>query len=109
MRRQAILPLLGLLFSTALFAACGPSGTDAPPAIDREVFIATYVDLRLAALDAPDFLVPPEEREEILRRHGVTQDDLLRFADVHGRDIEYMNDLWAEIEVRIEERRVSDA
>jgi hypothetical protein len=104
MRRQAI--WFALL---SLTTACGGGQTtpgDEP--IDREVFIETYVDLRVAAAQAGDFVVPTEEREEILARHGVTAESLLRFADVHGRDVEFMNEVWAEVERRLAERQPSE-
>jgi hypothetical protein len=100
MRRQAILALL------VVAAACG-NGTQGPTGtlIDREVFIDTYVDLRLAAIQSPDFAVTPERREEILRARGVDADALLRFADAHGRDPDYMSGLWSEVEERLTARR----
>jgi hypothetical protein len=103
MTRQAI-PLRALIALTVLAGACG-GGEDA---IDREVFIEAYVELRLAALESEDFEVATDQRAEILSRHGVDQDALLRFADVHGRDLDFMNEVWTEVERRIEERRPDD-
>jgi len=99
---------VALTVSVALAAACGE---EAPPGgfpIDREVFIETYVDLRAAALRAADFIVSPEVRDDILEEHGVDEEALLHFADVHGTDLEFMNEVWAEVERRLEERRPTD-
>jgi hypothetical protein len=110
MGRQAIAAAraVALVALTSLAAACGEPTPPGGEPIDREVFIETYVELRLAALAAEDFVVPPEEREEILARHGVDQEGLLRFAEVHGQDVDFMNEVWAEVERLIEERRPTE-
>ena len=88
----------------AVLAACGT--TDAPPVvegvIDRESFIQVYVDLRDAAVRSPGLTISDEARRDVLTRHGVEEDDLLAFVEAYGRDLDYMNELWAEIERRIE-------
>ncbi|HUF76259.1 MAG TPA: hypothetical protein VMM35_08260 [Longimicrobiales bacterium] len=96
-----------LLAAAMLAAACaGPPPGGEP--IDREVFIDAYVELRLTALEADDFVVTPEQREEILARHGVDEERLLHFADVHGPDTDFMNVVWAEVDRRLQERAPSD-
>ncbi len=70
--------------------------------MDREDFIATYVDLRVTALHTPDVTLSDEQRADILARHGVDEAGLLHFADVHGRDIAYMTDVWNAIDDRIQ-------
>lgn len=87
-----------------VLAACGRAdGSASGEVIDRDAFIATYVDLRMAALHAPDLHVSDEQRAEILARHGVDEESLLEFADVHGRDIAYMSEVWNEIDTRIQQ------
>lgn len=71
--------------------------------IDSETFIATYVDLRVAAVATPDFRIPPEARDEILARHGVSAEDLVAFAEAYGRDLELMNEVWTEVETRFQD------
>jgi len=73
-------------------------------AIARELFIDAYVDLRVEALQRPSGVLTAEESEPVLRRHGVTNQDLRNFIEVHARDMPYMSDLWSEIERRIRER-----
>lgn len=110
MRRPPTLrPLLAALLLWIPAAGCGQGGeapeTAAPGTVERELFVAAYVDLREAALlhggELPDSL-----RAAVLARHGVTGDDLLRFAEVHGDEVRYMDEVWSEIEARLEARRV---
>ena len=96
-RPSGRLAFLGLV---VLFG-CG-GGAPQGDTIDRELFITTYVDLRMAALDTDSSRVSDSERDEILQQHGVTADDLTTFADVHGADLEYMRDVWAEVELRLD-------
>jgi hypothetical protein len=91
LRRASIRRTLGGVALLLLCAACrGDSG-----AIDRQVFIDTYVDLRTAALANPGAQIRPAQRDSVLTKHGVTEEDLLQFAEVHGRDV------WGAVEARL--------
>lgn len=93
---------LGIVLLGPAAGCSGPSGVEgAIP--DRETFIAVYVDLRLAAMDNLAQEIQPTARDSILEAYRVTADDLVAFADSHGRDIPFMSDLWAEIEELITE------
>ena len=81
--------------------ACGGSDTGADT-LDRETFISTYVDLRAAALRKESREISDEQRDSILGEYGVTEEDLLSFAEMHGREVPYMQDLWDEVEVRLD-------
>ena len=70
--------------------------------IERQLFVETYVDLRVTALRSEDGLIDDEERREVLSRHGVTEEQLLEFARVHGEDPETMRSVWDEIEDRLD-------
>ena len=93
--------VFALSFATVI-AGCG-SGDDFEDTITREAFIEAYVDLRMSALDSEDQRVDSIARSEILGAHGVTADDLTHFADVHGPRLEFMRDVWADIEVRLDQ------
>jgi len=80
--------------------ACQAEGGDSL-LVDRGTFIDAYVELRVAALRNQGEL-PEGRREEILRDHGVTDDQLVAFAEGHGAELEFMRDVWNEIEARIE-------
>lgn len=91
----------------------GPTGCGGSPegdeteTVERSVFVAAYVDLRIAALrsgGAPD----EAQRQAILDEHGVTRDDLLEFAEVHGRDPAYMRNVWGEVEQKLDSARIAE-
>jgi hypothetical protein len=73
--------------------------------IDRELFIQTYVDLRVAALESDSQLLGDSERVDVLERNGVTAEALVRFAEVHGPDLEFMRDVWNDVELRMDALR----
>jgi len=85
-------------------AVAGALGCDssAQDAIERDVFIATYVDLRIAASETDSLRIGDVERTEVLARHGVTGDELTHFADVYADDLEFMREVWNEVEVQLD-------
>ena len=101
------LALLALCFT---HTAC--SGRIPPVAngtmIDRDTFVTVFVDLRLAAVESEDFVVTDSERDQILLSHGIDGESLLVFADVHGTDVEFMRDVWNEVEQLFGERTTGD-
>lgn len=81
--------------------ACG-SSTDAI-AVDREEYVAVYVDLLRISGEAEDSAEAARLRGEVLARAGRTPDDLSAFVDRHADDPDYLADVWAEIERRLRE------
>ena len=59
------------------------------------------MDLRATALrsGAP---ITDAQRAEILAKHQMTEDELMRFVEAHGRDVDYMATLWDDVEARLE-------
>lgn len=108
-----LLSSLTLALTLLLSAACGDGGSgpssgdgrspEEVETISRETFVSTYVDLRTTALRRGREAVTEEERREVLERHGVTEDDLLEFVEVHGEDVDFMRELWEEVDRRIRE------
>ena len=92
---------LGLLLSSL---ACGGSQSNLPAGdlIEPEDFIATYVDLRAAALITEDGQVTEVGRSEVLDHHGISEEDLISFAETYGEDLTFMQEIWNEIELRLE-------
>jgi hypothetical protein len=84
---------------------CGGSGANADGPIDQETFIASYVDLRSTALRTETGELDDALRAEVLERNGVSEEDLLAFVELHGEDVSLMQDIWDEIESRMDAAR----
>ncbi len=97
--RSAILRLPVVAALVAL-VSCEPSAPEG--LIDRETFVDAYVELRVAALDTDSQRVAASDRDAILDRIGITDDDLLRFVEFHGGDLEFMRDVWNDVELRLD-------
>ena len=94
-----------LIAATTLCWSCGGGVTDvAGDTAGREAFIGAYLDLRTATLSSGTPGLSDEVRDSILAAYDVTGQDLIDFIDTHGEDVEFMRDLWTEIEVGITER-----
>lgn len=82
--------------------ACGNASERESGELTREGFIDTYVELRVAALRHEDDGISDSTRTAILQRHGVTEEQLLDYVEARGGDLDFMRDLWNEIEVRLD-------
>jgi hypothetical protein len=101
---RAATPLALLL--TMLVAACGVSGTGPDQTtLDRDTFIAVYVELRVMALRQGAPGLTDQERQEVLDRHQVTEEQIMGFATVHGGDLSFMREVWDEIETLLDAQR----
>lgn len=90
-----------------LLAGCGGGGASEPSTgIDAETFIATYVDLRATALSSGEPMISEDKRADVLSRHGVTENDLTAFIEARGEDVEFMRDVWDEVERRLDVQRM---
>jgi hypothetical protein len=72
--------------------------------IDRETFIAAYVDLRAETLGGSELTLSDDERDEVLARHGADAEGLEAFVDAYGRELDFMNGVWTEVERLLEAR-----
>lgn len=88
------------LVAVAALAGCGPS----TPAglIEEETFVEAYVELRIAALDTDSSRIAAADREAILAAKGITEEDLLEFVRAHSANLEYMREVWNEVELRMD-------
>ncbi|HWV57374.1 MAG TPA: hypothetical protein VNZ57_07970 [Longimicrobiales bacterium] len=68
--------------------------------IPEQLFVQVYVELQDAQDRATSAEAFEEMKSEIFARHGVTEEDILRFVTVRGRDIQGMIDLFEEIRDR---------
>ena len=90
--------VLGMLLLVNI--ACGQRPDD--DSMDREVFIATYVDLRIAAAETDGLRLSDAGREEVLTRHGISAVELSYFVEAHAEDLDFMRELWNEVEFRLD-------
>lgn len=95
------LSFLTVVAVALLLPACGGGNTARDGVIERETFIATYVDLRLSALGTTTGVIEPSERSRILEKHGVTTDAMEAFAEAWGDDPAAMQAVWAEVQRRL--------
>jgi len=85
--------------------SCGGGATDVPETVEgREAFVGAYLDLRMSAVNSGSSVIEDGVRDSILTLHGVTEQDLLDFIETHGEDVEFMRDLWTELEGLITDR-----
>ena len=97
--------LLLTLCAVPLLAGCGDSGEELDGIITREQFVQAYSELRVSALWSEGEDIVPEERDRILAESGLTPEDLIEFVEAHGRDMDYMQTVWEEVDHNLETRR----
>jgi len=68
---------------------------------EREEFIGAYVDLRTAAVNVGSTDIGDDVRDSILTGYGVSEQDLVNYVETHGEDVEFMSELWTEVEARL--------
>ena len=93
-------PLSSLALVAAILFSWG-CADDTATTIDRETFIDVYVEIRVAALGTEDATLLPADRDRILESYAVSVDDLVEFAEVHGEDPTFMQEVWNDIESRL--------
>jgi len=88
-----------LLLLLAPLSGCdlGFPESDGEAELDRDTFVATYTELRLAAMEWESTRLPEGERDRILSERGVTESQLREFVHVHGRNVPFMNEIWNEV------------
>lgn len=100
---RRLLPASAALLLVALPLATGcEEALRAPAVIDRETFVEAYVGLRIASLERPGSELSEARRDSVLEAQGVTEEELLAFAEAHGSDVATMNEIWAEIQARLD-------
>ena len=94
--------VLGTLLA---FAAC--KAQEKGP-ITREDYIDLYVRILTAADGATDSTAATDSANRILTERGVSEDDLLEFAERLSQDPQALADIWGEIEARLKEPAAED-
>jgi len=80
-------------------------GPEEPEPLVREAFVETYTALRQAAMQSPSGVIAPEDRERILAEQGVSEAELVSFAETHGANAEFMRAIWQEVQDKISGQR----
>jgi hypothetical protein len=91
---------LYLLVTLLLSANC--STDKKSEVIDREVFVEAYSDLRIAAVETDSGSISFSGLDSILDAFGVTEEELTIFLEAHVEDLEFMRDVWNDIELRMD-------
>jgi len=81
------------------------AGPEEGSTISRETFVEAYVQLRVQALRSPREELPLEERDEILARMGLEDQDLLTFVEIRGREVQVMRKIWEEVDSILQDMR----
>ncbi len=92
----------------ALGACVGARTPEEPETIPRDVFVDAYVELRLKALRTPGGRIGPTAKEEVLEARGITEAELAEFVDAHGPRVQFMADVWAEIDDSLRRMRTRE-
>jgi hypothetical protein len=97
--------LLLTLCAVPLSAGCGDPNEELEGIITREEFVRAFSELRVSALREESGDIAPEERDRILAGLGLTPEDLIDFVEAHGRDMDFMQEVWEEVDHNLETRR----
>lgn len=99
-RGRAWVRALPALVAGALAGACGTAPEEV---MTWQEFVDVYVGLRTAELRSPDAVITEARRDSVLVAHGVTEDDLLAFAERYGENVTFMEGVWSAVENRMVE------
>jgi hypothetical protein len=105
MRRQ-ILPAHAFLAALALACSCSeelPPPEPDRPTIEERTFTAALSDLVVARIQLlPDTASYTRRVTEILREHGVSEDEMRTFVESHGEDDDLMTRTYARVSARLD-------
>ena len=89
--------LVALIAAGVFGAACA----DRPTVLAEETYIDVMAQLAWSRVRYMDTPADDSIRAAVLEEYGLSGDDLLDFADRHGRDVERMDRIWEAIRVRV--------
>jgi hypothetical protein len=105
MRRRILLPcalLAALAFAGSCSEELSPPEPDRPT-IDERTFTAALSDLVVARIQLlPDTAAYTRRAGEILREHGVTEDELRTYVEVHGQNDDRMTRVYGRVSARLD-------
>jgi len=86
--------------AAVVLASCGTAPEEV---MTWQEFVDVYVGLRTAELRASDTVITEARRDSVLVAHGVTEEDLLAFAERYGDNVTFMEGVWGAVENRMVE------
>jgi hypothetical protein len=98
-RTGRVLGVISILGTLLFFSAC--ADTIDPPPINREQYVEIYVEILRAIDEEPDSIAASQRAQEILDLRGITQAELLAYAEHYINEPEHLAEVWLEIETRI--------
>lgn len=105
MRRDLLLPralLVALAFACACSEELAPP-EPALPTIDARTFTSALSDLVVARVQLlPDTASYTRRAVEILREHGVTEEEMRTFVEGHGQDDDLMTRTYSRVSARLD-------
>jgi hypothetical protein len=105
MRRRFLLPC-ALLAALAFAPSCSEELPPPEPdrtTIEERTFTAALSDLVVARIRLlPDTAAYARRAGEILREHGVTEEELRTYAEVHGQNDDRMTRIYGRVSARLD-------
>src|SRR5687768_18180544 len=103
MRRHNLLPG-ALLVALAVASSCSeelPPPEPDRPTIDERTFTTTLSDLVVARIQLlPDTTAYTGRAAEVLREHGVSEQEMRTFVEIHGQNDDVMTRAYARVSAR---------
>ena len=98
-RYMRVIRLSNTVFLSLFFGlACnGYNSESSAPELSREAFIQAYVTLSITDMENVS------RRDQVLDSLGVSSTDLEEFVAYHGKNVDFMADLWDEINSEIDQ------
>ena len=104
--RRRILPPCALLAALAFAWSCSeelPPPEPDRPTIDEQTFTAVLSDLVVARIQLlPDTAAYTQRAAAILREHGVTEEEIRTYVEVHGQNDDRMTRAYARVSARLD-------
>lgn len=85
----------------------GSTARQADGVLSDDRFVQIVVELRQGAKNAEGGDAG-ERRKAILERHGVTEEDLLRYVEIRGTDVDAMVEVWSAIDKALNSDSAAD-
>jgi hypothetical protein len=100
--------VLGAAAALSALLYLGGCGGSEEPALTEDEYVDAYVEILRAIDEEPDEVAASERAQEIMKRRGITEEDLVEFAQRHRDDPKYLAEVWRRIEMRLRNPEPAD-